>query len=136
MIKNIKSCYLNDTSSSQRSNEFTTVETYHTNNILSKKKDNKIRSKKVVTPPNTLTSNITINKQYRRINDDGIDNYTIETKIISITNKKERNGKRAEYNHRNKVDKSNVQQKSKLQKKKTLIFILIPLIKQSYSRRF
>ena len=57
MIKNIKLCYLNDISSSQRSNEFTNVESHNTNNILSKKNDNDIRSKKVVTSPNTESNN-------------------------------------------------------------------------------
>ena len=39
MIEKSKSCYLNNTSSKQRTNAFTIVENYNTNIILSKKKE-------------------------------------------------------------------------------------------------
>ena len=63
MPKNFKSCYLNNTSLSQRSIEFTNVETNHTNNILSKKKHNNIRSKNIVTSTNTESNNQEDNKK-------------------------------------------------------------------------
>ena len=65
-------------------------------------KHNNIRSKQVITSLDTLHSSTTSNNKYKKINDDSLDNDT-QNKILSITNTKERNNTREEYNHRNEV---------------------------------
>ena len=77
-------------------------------------KHNNIRSKQVITSPDTLHSSTTSNNKYRKINDESLDNET-KNKILSIKNTTQGNSKKEKYNHRKELDKSKIQEETTLQ---------------------